>query len=77
MQLRQRNLRQECIREDKELHKKDKKHFNTQDGQRGPLESIFRQTNFKGLVFGTFGEMSSNVLDLVALVAVDYGTAEM
>ena len=73
VQLRQRNLRKEYI---KELHKKDKKHFNTQDGQRGPLETIFRQTNFKGLVFGTFGEMSSNVLDLVAL-AVDYGTEHL
>ena len=40
------------------------------------LETIFRQTNFKGLVFGTFGEMSSNVLDLVAL-AVDYGTEHL
>ena len=73
MQLRQRNLRQDYI---KELHKKDKKHFNTPDGQRGPLETIFRHTNFKGLVFGTFGEMSSNVLDLVAL-AVDYGTEHL
>ena len=73
VQLRQRNLRQDYI---KELHKKDKKHFNTPDGQRGPLETIFRQSNFKGLVFGTFGEMSSNVLDLVAL-AVDYGTEHL
>jgi hypothetical protein len=40
--------------------------------ERGPLETIFRQLEFKSMIFGTFGEMSSNVQDLINL-AVDYG----
>ena len=69
VELKQKGLRKEYI---KELHKKDERHFRTPAGQRGPLETIFRQMNFKGLVFGTFGEMSSAVGEMVTL-AVDYG----
>ena len=46
-------------------------HHGTSEGAAGPLEEIFRQLNFKPLVFGTFGEMSSNVGDLVE-TAVEY-----
>ena len=38
------------------LHKKDKIHFGTAEGAIGPLEAIFRQLDFKPLVFGTFAE---------------------
>ena len=40
-------------------------HFGTLEGGKGPLETIFGQIVFKPLVFGTFGEMSSNVVALV------------
>jgi hypothetical protein len=36
------------------------------------METLFRQLDFKPMVFGTFGEMSSNVRDFIVL-AVDYG----
>ena len=35
------------------------------------MESLFRRFDFKLLVFGTFGEMSSNVKDVVDM-AVEY-----
>ena len=40
------------------------------------MEAIFRQLNFKPLVFGTFGEMSSNVGELVE-TAVEYGVKHL
>ncbi len=54
------------------LKRKDQVHHGTAEGAREPLEAIFRQLNFKPLVFGTFGEMSSNVGDLMETV-VEYG----
>ena len=54
------------------LNRKDSTHFGTSEQGRGPLESIFRQIVFKPLVFGSFGEMSSNVVQLVE-TAVEYG----
>ena len=47
------------------MHKKDGEHFATTEGTMGPLEAIFRQLDFKPLVFGTFAEISSNVKDLI------------
>ena len=43
------------------LHNQDREYFGTAEGTVGPLEAIFRQLNFKPLVFGTFAEISSNV----------------
>lgn len=73
MEHKQEGLRREYI---KRLRKKDKEYFITPPGHRGPLETIFRQLEFKGLVFGTFGEMSSAVRELLEL-AVDYGTEHL
>ena len=36
------------------LHKKDQEHFGTEEEARVPLESLFRQLDFKPFVFGTF-----------------------
>ena len=58
------------------LHKKDKTHFGTTEGARGPLEAIFRQLDFKPLVFGTFTESNTNVRDFIEM-AVEYGVEHM
>ena len=47
------------------MKEKNRQHFDTAETARGPLESMFRRLNFKSLVFGTFGEMSSNVKEVV------------
>ncbi len=47
------------------MKEKDREHFGTAETSRGPLESVFRRLDFKPLVFGTFGEMSANVEDVV------------
>ena len=54
------------------LHRKDREHFTTAEGRVGPLEAIFRQLDFKPLVFGTFAEISRNVKDFIE-TAVEYG----
>ena len=54
------------------MKEKDRHHFDTAETTRGPLEGIFRRLDFKPLVFGTFGEMSSNVKEVVNM-AVEYG----
>jgi hypothetical protein len=54
------------------LGQKDRDHFGTIDGSRGPLESLFRQLDFRPLVFGTFGECSSNGKPVIEM-AVEYG----
>ncbi len=54
------------------MKKKDRKHFGNADKTRRPFESLFRRLDFKPLVFGTFGEMSTNVKDVVNM-AVEYG----
>jgi hypothetical protein len=54
------------------LHKKDMTHFGTAEVAIGPLEAIFRQMDFKPLVFGTFAESSTNVREFID-TAVDYG----
>jgi hypothetical protein len=58
------------------LHKKDQEHFGTEETARGPLESLFRQLDFKPLVFGTFAEMSSNVKAVIEM-AVEYGVEHL
>jgi len=58
------------------LHKKDQELFGTEDQARGPLESLFRQLDFKPLVFGTFAEMSSSVKDVIEM-AVEYGVEHL
>jgi hypothetical protein len=58
------------------LKRKDQVHHGTAEGARGPLEAICRQLNFKLFVFGTFGEMSSNVGKLVEK-AVEYGVEHL
>ena len=55
------------------LRRKDHAHFGTTKGERGPLEAISRKLEFKPLVFGTFGEMSDGVKEVLE-IAVDYGT---
>ena len=52
-------------------NRKDSVHFGTSEGGTGPFETIFGQIVFKPLVFGSFGEMSSNVVSLVE-TAVEY-----
>ncbi len=46
------------------------------EAARGPLESLFRRLDFKPLVFGTFGEMSNNVKEVVDM-AVEYGVEHL
>ena len=58
------------------IKRKDKLNFRTEEGARGPLETIFRQIVFKPLVFGTFGETSSNVRELVE-IALEYGAEHL
>ena len=48
------------------MKEKDREHFGTAEAARGPLESLFKRLDFKPLVFGTFGEMSSNVKEVVS-----------
>ena len=40
------------------------------------MENLFRRLDFKPLVFGTFGEMSSNVKEVVNM-AVEYGVEHL
>ena len=47
------------------LKRKDSVHFGKSEQSKGPLETNFRHTVFKPVVFGSFGEMSSNVVALV------------
>jgi len=58
------------------IKRKDKLHFRTEEGARGPLETIFGQIVFKPLVFETFGETSSIVRELVE-IAVKYGAKHL
>ena len=58
------------------MKEKNKQHFGTAEKTRGPLESLFRRLDFKPLVFGTFGEMSSNVKEVVNM-AVEYGVEHL
>ena len=54
------------------MRQKDREHFGIQEGGKGPLESIFSQSDFQGLAVGTYGEISSNVRKMVS-IAVEYG----
>jgi len=47
------------------LKRKDSMQFGTSEVGKDPLETIFRQIVFKPLVFVSFGEMSSNVVNMV------------
>lgn len=58
------------------MKEKDRQHFGTSETVRGPMEGIFRKLDFKPLVFGTFGEMSSNV-KVVVDTAVEYGVEHL
>ncbi len=51
-------------------------HFGTVEGTMGPFEVIFRQLDFKPLVFGTFAEISINVRDFIE-TAVEYGVEHL
>jgi hypothetical protein len=51
-------------------------HFGTAEGSIGPLEAIFRQLDFKPLVFGTFAEINTNVREFIE-TAVEYGVEHM
>jgi hypothetical protein len=55
---------------------KDRPHFGTVETARGSLKSVFRRLDFKPLVFGSFGEMSSNVGEVVNM-AVEYGVEHL
>ena len=58
------------------MHKKDLIHFGTAEGAIGQLEVIFKQLDFKPLVFGTFAESSINVRNVIE-TAVEYGVEHM
>jgi hypothetical protein len=58
------------------MKRKDNVYFGTGLEDKGPLETVFRQLEFKPMIFGTFGEMSSNVKDFIDL-AVDYGAEHL
>jgi hypothetical protein len=58
------------------LQVKEKTRFGTAEEVRGPLEVLFRQLDFKPLVFGTFAESSPNVKDYVEM-AVEYGVEHL
>ncbi len=58
------------------LKQKDREHFGTEEDVRGPLESLFRQIDFKPLVFGTFGECSTSVKEVLN-IAVEYGVGHL
>ncbi len=53
------------------LKEKDRVHFGTAEDTRGPLECLFRQLDFKPLVFGTFAECNTNVKVVLEMV-VEY-----
>ena len=46
-------------------HKNDMAYFGTVEGAIGTLEAIFRQMDFKPLVFGTFPECITNVREFI------------
>ena len=52
-----------------QLRRKIHQLFSTMD--MGPLENVFRQMEFKPIVFGSFGEMSTNVREYIELVVDD------
>ena len=54
------------------MKEKNRQYFGTTEKARESLEGLFRRLDFKPLVFGTFGEMSSNVKEVVDM-AVEYG----
>ena len=58
------------------LKEKDTMHFGTEENVRGPLESLFRHLDFKPLVFGTFGDSSANVKEVLK-TAVEYGVEHL
>jgi hypothetical protein len=58
------------------MREKDRQYFGTAETARGPTESLFRRLDFKPLVFGTFGEMSTNVKEVVNMV-VEYGVEHL
>jgi hypothetical protein len=58
------------------MKEKDGENFGTAETARGPLENVFRRLDFKPLVFGTFGEMSSNFKEVVNM-AVEYGVEHL
>ncbi len=58
------------------LRRNDHAHFRTTEGSRGLLETIFKEILFKPLVFGSFGEMSSNVREMIE-ITVKYGAEHL
>ncbi len=51
-------------------------HVGTTEAAKSPLEGLFRRMDFKPLVFGTFGEMSAKVKEVVNM-AVEYGVEHL
>ncbi len=58
------------------MREKDREHFGTTESARGPLENVFRRLDFKPMIFGTFGEMSANVREVINM-AVEYGVEHL
>jgi hypothetical protein len=58
------------------MKEKDRQYFGSKETAKGPLEGLFRRLDFKPLVFGTFGEMSSNVKEVVN-ITVEYGVEHL
>jgi len=50
-------------------------HFGTEENVRGPLESLFRHLDLKHLVFGTFGECSTSVKEVLKIA--EYGVGHL
>ena len=73
MQYFQSQVIQQCVSQKK---RKDGVNFGTSPDDMDPLEFLFRRLVFLTCVFGTFGEISSNVKDCLDL-AVDYGAGHL
>jgi len=55
------------------MREKDREYFGTAETSRGPLANVFRRLDFRPLVFGTFGELTSSNVKEVVNMAVEYG----
>jgi hypothetical protein len=69
----QRQVRKQYITQ---MKRKGGVHFGIGADDKGPLETLFRQLDFKPMGFFTFGKMSYNVKDFIDL-AVDYGAEHL
>jgi hypothetical protein len=53
------------------LRRNNRAHFGTPKKEKGPLESIFKKLDLKPIIFGTYGEMSNGVNEVLE-IDVDY-----